>query len=318
MPIIYSTYKPPFYLRNGHVSTILPSMFRKVVGVEYERERIFTPDDDFLDIDWVKKGNKRLVVVLHGLEGNSHRHYVKGVAKHFSKNNWDVAAWNARSCSGEMNKQPRLYHHGDVDDVVTTIDYIIKNNNYQEIALIGFSMGGAMVLNYITDSSVELPTLISKAVVISPPVEVGDSAVQLEKRSMAFYRKRFLDKLKKKMKQKALMHPAIVKVDGIDAINSFAEFDVRYTAPLHKFETTEAFYKNATSKHQLANIGIPTLLLIAKDDPFMPPSCYPLQEAENHPNLYLELTERGGHVGFPVKNHQHSWMEIRALEFIEK
>jgi len=318
MPIIKSNYKPPFYLQNGHVSTILPSMFRKVKGVEYTRERITTPDDDFLDIDWIKKGNKKLVVVLHGLEGNSHRHYVKGVAKHFSAHNWDVAAWNARSCSGEMNTQPRLYHHGDVADVVTTIDYIITNNNYEQIALVGFSMGGAMVLNYISDSSVKLPALISKAVVISPPVEVGDSAVQLEKASMTFYRKRFLDKLKEKMKQKAIMHPDIIKVDGIDTITSFAEFDMRYTVPLHNFETTEAFYKNASSKHQLKNINIPTLLLIAKDDPFMPSSCYPLTEAEDNPNLFLELTEKGGHVGFPIKNHQRSWMEIRALEFIEK
>ncbi len=318
MPIINSTYKPPFYLRNGHVSTILPSIFRKVDGVEYTRERITTPDDDFLDIDWIKKGNKRLVLILHGLEGNSHRHYVKGVAKHFSANKWDVAAWNARSCSGEMNKQPRLYHHGDVADIITTVDNIIENNNYEEITLIGFSMGGAMVLNYISDTSVTLPTLISRAVVISPPVEVGDSATQLEKASMTFYRKRFLDKLKKKMVTKSQMHPSTINVEGIDKITSFAEFDVRYTAPLHGFGTTEAFYKNASSKHQLGNINIPTLLLIAKDDPFMPSSCYPLKEAENNPNLFLELTEQGGHVGFPIKNHQRSWMEIRALEFIEK
>ncbi len=318
MPIIYSNYKPPFYLRNGHVSTILPSIFRRVDGVEYTRERIETPDDDFLDIDWIKKGNSRLVIVFHGLEGNSHRHYVKGVATHFSKNDWDVAAWNARSCSGEMNKQPRLYHHGDVADIATTIDYILANNDYEEIALVGFSMGGAMVLNYISEPTIDLPSIISKAVVISPPVEVGDSAVQLEKWSMTFYRKRFLDKLKKKMKLKAKMHPKVINVDGIDSITSFADFDVRYTAPLHNFKTTEAFYKNASSKQQLSNISIPTLLLIAKDDPFMPASCYPLREAENHPNLYLELTERGGHVGFPIKNHQHSWMEIRALGFIEK
>ncbi len=318
MPIINSTYKPPFYLRNGHVSTILPSIFRKVEGVEYTRERITTPDNDFLDIDWIKNDNAKLVIVFHGLEGNSHRHYVKGVAKHFSANKWDVAAWNARSCSGEMNLQPRLYHHGDVADIATTIDYILATNKYKEIALVGFSMGGAMVLNYISEPSINLPSIITKAVVISPPVEVGDSAIQLEKKSMSFYRNRFLDKLKKKMKLKSMMHPKVINVDGIDSISSFAEFDVRYTAPLHNFDSTEAFYKNASSKHQLANINIPTLLLIAKDDPFMPSSCYPLQEAENHPNLYLELTERGGHVGFPIKNHQRSWMEIRALEFIEK
>lgn len=318
MPIINSTYKPPFYLRNGHVSTILPSIFRKVEGIAYVRERIITPDDDFLDIDWIKKGNNKLVIVFHGLEGNSNRHYVKGVAKHFSANKWDVAAWNARSCSGEINKQPRLYHHGDVEDIETSINHIIAHNLYKEIALVGFSMGGAMILNYLSDSAVNRPTIISKAVVVSPPVEVGDSAKQLEKQSMTFYRKRFLSKLKVKMKQKSVMCPSFIKVDGIDKINTFAEFDDRYTAPLHGFVSTKEFYKNASSKHQLNRITIPTLLLIAKDDPFMPPSCYPLDEAKNHPNLYLELPEKGGHVGFPLKNHQHSWMEIRALEFIEK
>ncbi len=318
MPIINSTYKPPFYLRNGHVSTILPSIFRKVAGIAYERERMTTPDDDFLDIDWIKKGNDKLVILFHGLEGNSNRHYVKGVAKHFSENKWDVAAWNARSCSGEMNKQPRLYHHGDVADIDTTINYIVTHNSYKEIALVGFSMGGAMILNYLTDIAVNRPAIISKAVVISPPVEVGDSAKQLEKRSMTFYRKRFLDKLKKKMKQKAVMHPSFINVNKIDKINTFAAFDIRYTAPLHGFATTKAFYKKASSKHKLANINIPTLLLIAQDDPFMPASCYPITEAKNNSNLYLEITKRGGHVGFPLKNHQHSWMELRALEFMEE
>ncbi len=318
MPIIKSIYKPPFYLRNGHISTILPSMFRKVEGVEYERERITTPDDDFLDIDWIKKGNNKLVIVFHGLEGSSNRHYVKGVAKHFSANKWDVAAWNARSCSGEMNTQPRLYHHGDVADIETSVNHIIAHNSYKEIALVGFSMGGAMILNYLSDNLVDVPNIITKTVVISPPVDVGDSARQLEKKSMSFYRNRFLDKLKNKIKLKAQMFPNLLNVDGLDEIVTFAEFDRRYTAPLHGFDSASAFYKNASSKDQLNKINIPTLLLIAKDDPFMPASCYPITEAINHSNLYLEITDRGGHVGFPLKNHKRSWMEIRALEFIEK
>ncbi len=316
MPLLKSSYTPPFYLRNGHVSTIVPSMFRKVNGVAYTRERIETPDDDFLDIDWIKQGNEKLVVVFHGLEGNSHRHYVKGVAKHFAAHGWDVAAWNARSCSGEMNKQPRLYHHGDVEDIAFTLDYILKQNTYGKLLLVGFSMGGAMILNYLTRNTA-IPKPITKAVVISPPVDVGASAKQLEKKSNKFYRKRFLDKLKKKIAIKAQQYPKLIDVVGLDKINSFAEFDERFTAPLHGFKTAASFYAHASCKERLNKLPIPTLMLIAQNDPFMPPACYPVEEAKHIDNLFLELPAYGGHVGFPGKNYRHSWMEIRALEFAE-
>lgn len=318
MPLVKSTYKPPFYLRNGHLSTVLPSIFRKVEGVNYTRERLFTPDDDFLDIDWVKMGNSKLVIVFHGLEGNSDRHYVKGVAKHFSSNNWDVAAWNARSCSGEMNNQPRLYHHADVEDVETAVNHIIDNNEYNEIALIGFSMGGAMVLNYLIHKKEVLSRIIKAAVAISAPVDVGESARELEKWSRSFYRNRFLEKLKTKIKIKAETYPDIINIEGIDELDSFLEFDSRYTAPLHGFTSTNEFYAKASSKRLLHKLSVPTLLLIAKNDPFMPSSCFPINEAQANDNLFLEMPKHGGHVGFPITNYQYSWMEIRALGFVEK
>ena len=318
MPIIKSAYKPPFYLRNRHLSTVLPSVFRKVELKSYTRERITTPDDDFLDIDWIKNGHSKLVILLHGLEGNSERHYVKGVAKHFSKNGWDIAAWNARSCSGEMNKQARLYHHADVEDVSTTINHILETTTYEQIALVGFSMGGALTLNYLIHYADDLPTKLKTAVAISAPVDVGDSARELEKSSKSFYRRKFLEKLKVKIKRKAERYPDKINVEGIDEIDSFEEFDSRYTAPLHGFASTSEFYAKASSKELLHKISIPTLLLIAKDDPFMTESCFPTLAAENSAYLYLEMPRHGGHVGFPLKNHQNSWMEIRALSFVEK
>ena len=116
MPVIpHSSYPgPPAYLRNGHLQTVVPSVFRKVKGVDYERERLELPDGDFLDLDWLDSRSKRLLIVTHGLEGDSHRHYVKGTAKLFSAAGWDVLAWNCRSCSGEMNRAFRLYNHGEM------------------------------------------------------------------------------------------------------------------------------------------------------------------------------------------------------------
>ena len=125
MPIVQqSSYVPPWWLKNAHLSTILPSVFRKVEGVNYERERISTADKDFIDLDWLKNSNERLVVLLHGLEGNSDRGYMKGMAKYFHEHKWDVVAYNCRGCSGEVNLKPRLYNHGDTDDVSCVIDHI--------------------------------------------------------------------------------------------------------------------------------------------------------------------------------------------------
>ena len=126
MPIIKnSTYpNPPFYQFNGHLQTIIPGIFRKVKGVNYDRERLELSDGDFLDLDWIRKGNKNIVLLSHGLEGDSDRQYILGAAKYFSQNGWDVLAWNCRSCSGEMNRNPRLYHHGDIEDIGTVVNHI--------------------------------------------------------------------------------------------------------------------------------------------------------------------------------------------------
>ena len=141
MPLLESNYKgPPFYYLNGHFETILPSLLRNVKGVEYEREQIETPDDDFLNIDWLKNENGRVLVISHGLEGGSDRHYAKGLAKLFFQNGWDVAAWNNRSCNGEMNKQKILYHHAASYDLRSVVDHVEATGGYQEIALVGISM----------------------------------------------------------------------------------------------------------------------------------------------------------------------------------
>lgn len=145
MPIIEkSTYSlPPRLLFNGHFETIVPSIFRKIIGVNYQRERMDTPDGDFLDLDWSRVGSANLLIISHGLEGSSERHYARGLAKLFNQNGYDVLAWNNRSCSGEMNIQPVLYHHGSSYDLKTVIDHVENTNAYSSYYLVGISMGGA-------------------------------------------------------------------------------------------------------------------------------------------------------------------------------
>jgi len=317
MPIIKSTYKAPFIYRNGHIATILPSLFRKI-KVAYTRERINTPDGDFLDIDSLKNNNKAVVIISHGLEGNSHRHYVTGTANLFAQHNWDVVAWNCRSCSGEMNLKPRLYSHVDAPDLSCVIDYVLASGKYEDIGLVGFSMGGAITLNYLTKMINRHPLQLKSAVVISAPVDVGGSANELEKGKNRFYRQRFLKKMGHRMKEKALQFPGMFNTDGIDKITTFKEYDIKYTAPLHDCKSPAEFYEKASTSNKLAEIDVPTLLLIAQDDPFMPASCYPYDEAETNPYLYLEAPKYGGHVGFIQDSLRNSWMEKRAYEFMNQ
>lgn len=200
-----SDFKPPLVQLNGHLQTILPSFFRKI-SLPYERDRIFLPDGDFLDLDWVKTNSKKLIIVTHGLEGDSTRHYVTGMIDIFRKNGFDGLGWNSRSCGGEINLLPRFYHHGDANDLRYVVEYAIQLG-YSEIFLAGFSMGGSLTLRLLGEYGKEVPKEIKGAVVASVPLDLPTSVAELDKPGKRFYMNRFLKKLGKKLEKKALMFP---------------------------------------------------------------------------------------------------------------
>lgn len=318
MPIIeHSSYdQRPYYFRNGHLETILPSFFRKVKGFDYSRERITTPDDDFLDLDWLRSGNHKVVILSHGLEGSSERHYVRSCAKYFHEHGWDVLAWNYRSCSGEMNRQLRLYHHGVTDDYETIVNQAIEA--YEEIALIGFSMGGSTTLKFLGEQGGSVHSKIKAAAVFSVPCNLWNSAEALVRKENRFYKRRFLRKLKNKVKAKAELWPDHIDVSELDQIKTFEVFDEYYTAPLHGFKDAHDFYTTSTSDRVYPRIQTPALIVNAKNDPLLGDKCYPVELAKSNGFLYLETPLYGGHVGFSLKGKKHSWMDERALEFIRQ
>ncbi|MCU0420885.1 MAG: alpha/beta fold hydrolase [Cyclobacteriaceae bacterium] len=315
MPLLASSYRAPFYLFNGHLETVVPSLFRKITDVTYLRERLELPDGDFLDLDWLRQGSPRLMIVSHGLEGNSDRHYCKGMAKYFFQHGWDALAWNCRSCSGEMNRLPRFYHHGATEDLAFVIDHALQRG-YAHVALVGISMGGSMTLKYLGENAGHLPPAVQAAVAFSVPCHLGSSASALDNPPNRFYLNRFLKKLGKKITAKAAMFPDTVSASGFEKIRSFREFDNRYTAPLHGFRDADDFYERASALPHLSSIGIPTLIVNALNDPFLPEDCYPRQLARNHPLLFLETPARGGHTGFTLSGEVANGMEKRALAFI--
>lgn len=317
MPIVPSSYKrPPFYLINGHFETVIPSLKRKIEGVVYERERIETPDDDFLDIDWIKSGNNKLLLISHGLEGNSDRHYVLGLAKLFNQSGWDIVAWNNRTCSGEMNRQRIMYHHAASYDLRTVVEHINRVGGYTRISLAGISMGGGQTLRFLGEHEEHpLAENIFGAVAISTPCSLLDSVLALAKKSNRIYEKKFLYKLKEKVRRKAELFPDI-DISGLDEMKKIKEFDDAYSGPLHGLRDAQHFYEHCNPFPFVEKINQSVLILNALNDPLLQGDCYPYQLAQDKKNIHLEMPKRGGHVGFMLPGQEFTYSEERALSFL--
>jgi predicted alpha/beta-fold hydrolase len=307
-------YVPPSLLFNGHLETIYPSLFRSV-KISYQRERVKTPDDDFLDLDWLTNFSTRLIVISHGLEGDSSRPYVTGMAKSFFEKGYDVLAWNYRGCSQEINKQLRFYHSGATDDLDFVIQHAHSKNRYSEINLIGFSLGGNLTLKYLGENH-QSQALLKKAVAFSVPMDLHASCLQISQPANWIYAQRFLRSLKKKITDKSYSYPEL-ETKGLSKINTLLEFDDHYTAPLHGFQNAIDYYTRSSSIHFLSQIKIPTLIVSALNDPFLSKTCFPSVGEINNSTITFEISKRGGHCGFSLFDQNGVyWSELRALSFI--
>ncbi len=316
MPNITSSYRAPLFLRNGHANTIFPSLFRRLKPVMSRREMIDTLDHDFLCLDWYETGSRRLVIVSHGLEGHSERPYVLGMVRHMNKLGWDALAWNFRSCGPKMNRQKRFYHSGATDDLAHVVAHA-SEQGYQEIALVGFSMGGNLTLLHAGREAAELNDKVVGAVGVSVPCDLEGCANQLAQPNNRIYMKRFLRDLYGKMQAKQETFPEDISVEHYAEIRDFRQFDDAYTAPLHGFKDATDYWTQSSCLSYLKDISIPALLINAKDDPFLSESAYPYQQADDSSHLYLETPGNGGHVGFVSFNSDGSyWIDQRVGEFL--
>ena len=278
----------------------------------FVRERIRTDDQDFLDLDWIINDSNSLVILSHGLEGNSTRAYIKGMARAFSAKGFDILAWNYRGCSGEMNQSLRFYHSGATDDLHRIIMHSLKKG-YQKIYLIGFSLGGNLTLKYLGDMGKQVNHEIKKAVAFSVPMDLYSSCTQLSKKENWLYAFRFLKNLKRKVIDKSKIRNDL-SIGKIDEIKTLIEFDDTYTAPIHGFKNAIDYYTQCSSIYVLENIQVPTLIVNAQNDPFLSLSCFPDKQ---YKQVRLEYPKHGGHVGFSLFNQNGLyWSELRALHFI--
>ena len=311
-------YKPPILLRNGHINTIYPSLFRRVTGVTYQRERIETADGDFLDLDWSRNGSRRLAVISHGLEGNSERSYVRGMVRALGSIRIDSLAWNYRGCSGVPNRLLRLYHNGVTDDLHRVVTHAIRSGGYEVVYLVGFSLGGNLSLLYLGKEADLVPDQVKAAVTVSVPCDLTDAVRQMDRRFNAIYMRRFLKTLHEKIKAKQSRYPEALDDTGYREIKTFRQFDDRYTAPLHGFNSARDYWTRCSSRPWLGRIKVPTLIINAADDPFLAGGCYPLQACRHNPVIALKIPRYGGHVGFVAFNRQERyWSEDQAVTFLQ-
>ncbi|MDX1341897.1 MAG: alpha/beta fold hydrolase [Reinekea sp.] len=311
----YPSYSPGFGLANGHLQSILPSLFRQV-EVPFVRSVLELDDGDFLLLDTLTQTQRNApwVVISHGLEGSSRRHYVTGMARHFYQAGWNVQAWNFRSCGGQLNRLPRFYHSGAIDDLKRVIAHVITSHQAQRVFLVGFSMGGNQTVLTLGDA--ELPDEVIGGAGFSVPLDLASCADELAKPAQAVYMRRFLKDLKPKIAAKAEQFPERVSLQGYEEIKSFHQFDDRYTAPLHGFNDAQDYWTQCSGRNALPYLRKPTLIVNAADDPFLSGRCYDCNLSNRSTHLFLETPSSGGHVGFARwKLNSELWSEQRALAF---
>ncbi|MCP5208853.1 MAG: alpha/beta fold hydrolase [Hahellaceae bacterium] len=313
------TYKSPLLLRNAHLQTIYPSLFRKLDDSFLTREVIDTNDGDFISLDRasaINPGN-RVIILSHGLEGHSRRPYILGMAEALRREGWDIIAWNFRSCGGVMNKKLRFYHSGATEDLEAVINYA-KAQGYEKIGLVGFSMGGNLSLVYLGEQKESARSSICGAIVFSVPCDLAASAEALARPGNSIYMKRFLRDLRKKISEKKQLFPEMLDDSNLHKIKNFREFDDRFTAPIHGFIDAEDYWQRCSSKHFIKKIRVPTVIVNASNDPFLAPACYPHKEVDENPLVKLETPASGGHVGFVSFNRKNFyWSEQRAAMFFK-
>jgi hypothetical protein len=316
LPLVASDYRPRGLFRHAHAGTIIPSLLRRVPAVSYVRERLELTDGDFVDLDWSRTGARRVAILCHGLEGSSERPYVRGMVRALNRAGWDAVAYNFRGCGGEPNRTARAYHSGATDDLAEVVAHV-EAARYDKMALVGFSLGGNLVLRYLGEDPAVVPHEMVAAATLSVPVDLDDACRRICSPGNRLYHDRFLRKLKKKVRVKAAARPGLIAAGPVAAIRDLREFDDVYTAPLHGFHDAEDYYRRCSCGPVLGALRRPALLLTARNDPLLGDRCYPEVAARSNALLHLEIADHGGHVGFFARGGVY-YSEARVVRFLEE
>src|SRR3990167_3094134 len=317
-------FKRAWWLSNPHLQTIWPVIFRRrpVEGLVLERERLELPDGDFIDLDWMHNANAKknapLVLMLHGVEGSIESHYAKGMLKQFERCGWRGVFMHFRGCSGEPNRLPRDYHSGETGDVEYVTQVLCEREPGIELAAVGVYLGGNVLLKWLGETKANNP--LKAAVAISVPFELHKAAMRIQEGFSRFYQWYFVRCLRERITLKVQSRRILPDPDVINRITTMYDYDDHITAILHGFSGVDEYYRIASSRQYLLHIKVPTLILHAKDDPFMTEDVIPCA-SELSPFIKLEVSESGGHVGFVGGKYPWKpeyWLQHRVPPFLQE
>jgi predicted alpha/beta-fold hydrolase len=306
-------YRAPAWLPNGHLQTIYPATCVARPEVAFRRER-WDVHEDFVDVDFVDgEPGKPFVVLFHGLEGSSGSHYARSLMAALAARGWSGAVPHFRGCSGESNRAPRFYHSGDAAE----IDWIVRRLRERvqgRFYAAGVSLGGNALLRWLGESQHQAE-IVDAAVSVSAPLDLARGGESLSSGINMLYTRMFLQSLKPKCLAKLEQFPGLFDREALLAARDLYEFDNVVTAPLHGYRDTDDYWDRASAKHILHDITVPTLVLNARNDPFLPGIHLPASASQA---VRLDYTAQGGHVGFPVgRTGRIDWLPQRLLHFFD-
>jgi hypothetical protein len=312
------TYPAPRWLPGGHLQTIFPATCIAKPPVAYRRERWDAPDGDFIDIDFIDgKPGQPFIVLFHGLEGSSDSHYARSLMSHIAALGWSGAVPHFRGCSGELNHAPRFYHSGDAEEVDWILRRLTAYRNERQASkfyAVGASLGGNALLRWLGESQHQAD-IVDAACAISAPLDLAGGGAALSRGLNLLYTRVFLQTLKPKCLQKLQQFPGLFKRDAMLRARNLYEFDNIVTAPLHGYRDTNDYWNRASAMHVLDDITVPTLVLNAQNDPFLP--AHHLPRTASH-CVTLDYPMQGGHVGFAVGALPGAldWLPQRIIRFL--
>jgi predicted alpha/beta-fold hydrolase len=317
-------YRAPPWLPGGNLQTLYPALIAPRPALSYRRERWDTPDGDFIDLDWtepreqssgIEQQRKPLLVLFHGLEGSSGSHYARALMHAARMRDWLGVVAHFRGCSGEINRLPRAYHSGDSAEIGWVLNRL-RAAHAGPLYAVGVSLGGNALLKWLGEQGAAAGTVVSRAAAISAPLDLHTAADALEQGFNMNYTRNFLATMKRKSLAKLARHPGLFDPAALRAARTLREFDDLVTARLHGYRDVDDYYTRASSKPLLGAIGVQTLLLNARNDPFLPRAALPAA-AELSASVTAAFPATGGHVGFPGARGGLDWLPRAVIQFLE-
>jgi predicted alpha/beta-fold hydrolase len=310
------SFKPAWWCRGAHLQTLWSTLFRRGPRVVLTCERLELPDGDFIDLHWTPATGSGVVLILHGLEGGSQSPYARGLLHALQAVGLRGVVMHFRGCSGTLNRLARSYHSGDTGDLAYVMRTLRQREPHTPLAAVGYSLGGNVLLKWLGETGKRAG--LAAAVAVSVPFELGPASTRINQGFSRVYQWTLLRSMRRRIRQKLARMSLPIATTNLAALRNFRQFDEAVTAPLHGFRDAEHYYTVASARQYLGAIAVDTLIVHARDDPFMTAAVIP-HEQEISPTVQLEVYARGGHVGFVAGTwpwKARYWLEERIVRYL--